>query len=142
MTLEPEPQRHIGHLIRRAQQVHAALWASDVSERISSVQYSALAVLERMPGASQKELGDEASLDRSTVAELVRRMERLGLVERLRDDDDRRRNVVALTDQGRAELATLRPAVTALQERLLEHLDARESAELRRLLGLVLRAQG
>lgn len=142
MTLEPEPQRHIGHLIRRAQQVHAALWASDVSERISSVQYSVLAVLERMPGASQKELGDEASLDRSTVAELVRRMERLGLVERLRDDGDRRRSVMALTDRGRAELERLRPRVARLQERLLERLDAREEAELRRLLDLVLHADG
>src|SRR5690606_22605062 len=79
MTLEPEPQRHIGHLIRRAQQVHATMWAEEVSTVVTSVQYGVLTVLERMPGASQKEIGLEASLDKSTVAELLHRMERGGL---------------------------------------------------------------
>jgi DNA-binding MarR family transcriptional regulator len=75
MTDEPEPLRHTGHLIRRAQQRHAALWQEHVSAEVSSVQYAALAVLERMPGASQSELGAELDLDRSTIADIVSRLE-------------------------------------------------------------------
>lgn len=140
MTLEPEPQRHIGHLIRRAQQVHATMWAEEVSTVVTSVQYGVLTVLERMPGASQKEIGLEASLDKSTVAELLYRMERGGLVRRVRGEEDRRRIVVELTDAGHDELRTLRPRVLRLQERLVAHLDEREAADLRRLLALVVRA--
>lgn len=140
MTLEPEPQRHIGHLIRRAQQVHATMWAEEVSTVVTSVQYGVLTVLERMPGASQKEIGLEASLDKSTVAELLHRMERGGLVRRVRGEEDRRRIVVELTDAGHDELRTLRPRVLRLQERLVAHLDEREAADLRRLLALVVRA--
>src|SRR5690606_20456331 len=104
------------------------------------VQYGVLTVLERMPGASQKEIGLEASLDKSTVAELLYRMERGGLVRRVRGEEDRRRIVVELTDAGHDELRTLRPRVLRLQERLVAHLDEREAADLRRLLALVVRA--
>lgn len=138
---EPEPQRHIGNLIRRAQQIHAAMWAREVSDRVTSIQYGVLAVLERIPGASQKEIGDEASVDRSTIAELVQRMQRAGLVERVRDVVDRRRNVLALTAAGRDELARLRPRVARLQHLLVEDLTEADETALRRLLGLVLSAE-
>ena len=118
----PEPQRHIGHLIRRAQQLHAAIWAREASDRISSLQYGVLAVLDRMPGASQKELGEEISVDRSTVAELVTRMARGGLI-------------------GREALETLRPRVGRVQGLLVAELAPADAAELRRLLLLVLRAE-
>ncbi|OJX65252.1 MAG: hypothetical protein BGO95_07395 [Micrococcales bacterium 73-13] len=137
----PEPQRHIGHLIRRAQQLHAAIWAREASDRISSLQYGVLAVLDRMPGASQKELGEEISVDRSTVAELVTRMARGGLIARVRDGGDRRRNVLELTPEGREALETLRPRVGRVQELLVAELAPADAAELRRLLLLVLRAE-
>ncbi|HWL01698.1 MAG TPA: MarR family winged helix-turn-helix transcriptional regulator [Microbacteriaceae bacterium] len=141
MTSLPEPQRHIGNLIRRAQQTHAAMWAREVSERITSIQYGVLAILERMPGASQKEIGEEASVDRSSLAELVQRMQRAGLIERVRDDSDRRRNVLALTPAGREELHRLQPRVDELQRLLVAELSAADEVELRRLLALVLSAE-
>lgn len=116
--LDREPQRHTGYLIRRAQQAHVATWARMVSTEISSVQYSILVVLDQRGEASQRELCDEVDLDRSTIADLVRRMERRGLVARHRDPADARRNTVTLTDAGRAERERLRPLVAAADSEL------------------------
>ncbi len=134
-------RRHVGSLIRRAQQVHVARWARDVSDRVSSVQYAALEALELMPGASQKELCDELGLDRSTIADLIQRMERAGLIARSKDHGDRRRNVLALTPSGHDELVTLRPLVDRLQDELTAALSTAETAELRRLLGRLIDAE-
>lgn len=134
------PLRHTGHLIRRAQQVHQAVWARDVSADVSSVQYAALAVLERRPGASQAELGAELSLDRSTIADLVSRMIRRGLLTREQDPADRRRKVLTLTDAGREAYAALVPRVDAIEPIVTGGLSAAERSELRRLLRTVLAA--
>ena len=134
MTDEQEPLRYTGHLIRRAQQRHAALWQERVSPDVSSVQYAALAVLERMPGASQSELGTELDLDRSTIADLVARLERRGAIERTQHDSDRRRYSLRLTAAGIDELERLRPLVVQANEELVKALSAAELASLRSLL--------
>ncbi len=115
---DQEPQRHTGYLIRRAQQAHVATWARMVSTDTTSVQYSILVVLDRLGEASQRELCDEIDLDRSTIADLVRRMERRGLVARKRAQDDARRNTVTLTEEGLAERRRLGPLVAAADREL------------------------
>lgn len=142
MTHEPEPLRYTGHLIRRAQQRHAALWQEQVSADVSSVQYAALAVLERLPGASQSELGAELDLDRSTVADIVSRLDRRGVIERLPHDSDRRRYSLTLTKAGLAEVNRLRPLVVQANARLTEPLSAGELSTLRTLLERILEGQG
>ena len=125
-----EPQAHIGFLIRRAQQLHVAVWARVVSSEISSVQYSILVLLDRLGEASQRELCDEAGLDRSTIAEILRRMERTGLIERQRSAADARRNTVRLTAAGKAERARLKPLVVRVQQELTEGMSPSDRAQL------------
>ncbi|WP_458040448.1 MULTISPECIES: MarR family winged helix-turn-helix transcriptional regulator [Bacteria] len=137
--LDSEPQRYVGYLIRRAQQRHVALWSTLVSTETSSVQYSILAVLDRLTEASQKELCDEVDLDRSTVADLVARMERRGLIERRRDSRDSRRNVVSLSASGVAEHARLEPLVESVQIELTRNLTDEDRDGLVRILRLMLR---
>lgn len=130
----PEPQRHIGNLIRRAQQLHLSTWARVADPDITSTQYSILAVLDRLGEASQRELGDEVDLDRSTIADLVRRMETSKLIARQRAAGDGRRNVVTLTAVGAAEHARLAPRVAEVQRELVGHLAPEETAALFRAL--------
>ncbi len=125
---------HTGSLIRRAQQRHAAEWMRLVSNTITSVQFAALAILAETPGASQRELGDVLEIDRSTIADLVARLERHGLVARDQDEADRRRKVLRLTPAGLHELKRLRPHVDAVEQAMTEALSKDEVAELRRLL--------
>ncbi len=138
MTDGPEPLRYTGHLIRRAQQRHIALWQDQVSADVSSVQYAALAVLQRMPGASQSELGAELDLDRSTIADIVARLERRGVIERSPHANDRRRYALQLTAAGHREVDRLRPRVDAANAKLTEALSDDELATLRMLLKRIL----
>lgn len=138
---EQEPQRHTGHLIRRAQQVHVATWIRTVSTEISTVQYSVLVVLDRCGELSQRELGDEVDLDRSTIADLVARMERHGLVLRRPDPRDGRRKTVRLTEHGRAERTRLQPLVDRVEEQLTGSLPEQTREALRSALRLLLAQQ-
>lgn len=134
-----EPQRHIGYLIRRAQQLHVAAWSRIVSTETSSVQYSILAVLDRLGEASQRQLCDEVDLDRSTVADLVARMERRGMIERRPDPADARRKSVTLTAAGANERLRLRPLVAEVQDELVAALSPGERSDLRGGLEALLR---
>jgi len=128
---DAEPQRHVGYLTRRAQQRHMAAWTRIASTEISSVQYTILVVLDRLGEASQRVLCDEADLDRSTIADLVARMERKGLIARQRDPGDARRNTVTLTDAGRGERLRLRPLVEQVQEALMASMSEEDRRALR-----------
>jgi DNA-binding MarR family transcriptional regulator len=59
------------------------------------------------------------------------------LVARVRDEQDRRRNLVRLTPVGKAALKRLDKRVDAAQKALLEPLSASDRRELRRLLELL-----
>jgi len=123
-----------GSLVRRAQQRHVAIWLSEVSAEITSVQYAALEILERTPGVNQRQLGDELDVDRSTIADLVARMVRNDLIERSDDPVDKRSYVLFLTAEGKKSLATLRPRVEEVERILTARLTQRDRMELRRLL--------
>ncbi|MBN3751457.1 MarR family transcriptional regulator [Paraburkholderia sp. Tr-20389] len=123
-----------GSLVRRAQQRHVAVWLSEVSAEITSVQYAALEILQKTPGINQRQLGDELDVDRSTIADLTARLVRNGLVERSDDPDDKRSYVLFLTAAGKKQLATLRPRVEEVERILTAKLSPRESVELKRLL--------
>ncbi|MBX5442608.1 MAG: winged helix-turn-helix transcriptional regulator [Solirubrobacteraceae bacterium] len=129
-----------GHLIRRAQQRHTALWAELVPAELTSVQFAVIAALDATPGIDQRTLGARISFDSSTLGEVCGRLVERGLIERRRDPHDARRNLLSLTDAGREALARAVPAVDAVGERLLEGLDDEERRTLLRLLAHVARA--
>ena len=137
--MEPhDVSEYTGYLIRRAQQAHVATWQHEVSAEVTSVQFGVLNVLARTPGASQQQLVERLDLDRSTIADIVARLERRGLIERIRDGADRRRNVLHLTRLGENELEALLPRVARVDEVLTQGLGDSEKAELRRLLSILL----
>ena len=64
-------------------------------------QYLALLVLWERDGLMVSELGERLSLDSGTLTPLLKRMEGLGLVARIRDVNDERRVHITLTPAGR-----------------------------------------
>lgn len=84
--------------------------------------------------ASQVELSRRTGIDPSDVVATLNEMAALGLVTRTRDASDGRRNVVALTARGRAELRRLDAVVAAIQERFLAPLTDAERRQLVRVL--------
>lgn len=91
---------HPGHLARRLQQAHHLLWNTMVSEEITSPQFAVLNALTAEPGLDQRTVGERVGLDRSTVAEVITRLLRRELLDKVRDPHDGRRYLLALTDEG------------------------------------------
>ncbi|MBO0714200.1 MAG: winged helix-turn-helix transcriptional regulator [Acidimicrobiales bacterium] len=130
---EPHPH-HVGHLIRRAQQIHNKVWSTDVSSEVTSPQMALLVALTRYPGIDQRTLGALVSLDRSTTADVVERMLGRGYVQKTRDPGDRRRNVLRLTEAGELLVKELQPRTEKNNDRLLGLLPPDDAQELVRLL--------
>jgi DNA-binding MarR family transcriptional regulator len=130
-----------GYLVRRSQQAHVAAWQRFVSAEITSVQFGVLNVLRARPGSSQRELCDDLDLDRSTIADIVARLQRRGLLHRVRDVGDKRRNVLDLTEAGRLEFDRLVPGVRLVDLELTKSLDDSGKAHLRALLVQLLEGQ-
>ena len=64
-------------------------------------QYIAMLVLWERDGLMVSELGERLSLDSGTLTPLLKRLEALGLVARIRDMQDERRVHITLTATGR-----------------------------------------
>jgi len=72
------------------------------------------------------DLVDMTGIDRSTLADIVRRMLKKGLVQRRRTKDDARAYAVKLTDQGRKTLKLAEPLVRSVDSQILGALSAAE----------------
>lgn len=96
--------------------------------------FTVLTSLSEQGPTSQAELGRRLSIDRSDLHALLGELERDGIVTRVRDEQDRRRNVVMLTRAGQSVLARLDMRIDTAQDALLEPLSAGERRELSRLL--------
>jgi len=113
----------------------ATLVAESLAEEgVRRPHFSVLTSLAEQGAASQATLGRRLWIDRSDLHALLAELERDGLVARVRDAEDRRRNVVTLTSAGKATLRRLDKRIEAAQAALLEPLSEAERRELVRLL--------
>ncbi|MDH4102473.1 MAG: MarR family transcriptional regulator [Thermoleophilia bacterium] len=109
---------------------------------ITASQATLLWLVKQSPGLSLAELAAEEGISPPALSGHVDRLERAGLIERVRSSDDRRRVGLRLTDEGARLLRRVRARRTTwLTERLgaldpveLEALDVAIPA-LQRLLG-------
>ncbi|MBM7442575.1 MarR family winged helix-turn-helix transcriptional regulator [Streptomyces sp. HB132] len=127
---------HPGHLARRLQQAHHLLWNAMVSQEITSPQFAVLNALTAEPGLDQRTVGERVGLDRSTVAEVITRLLRRGLLHKVRDQQDGRRFLLRLTDEGAATHRRLARRTVGMNQVFLGPLSADEQ---RTLFGLMRR---
>ncbi|MFB7541902.1 MarR family winged helix-turn-helix transcriptional regulator [Streptomyces zaomyceticus] len=126
--------RYAGHLIRRAEQVHTSLWSKFVSETVTSQQFAVLNVVRDREGSDQSTVAQLTSLDRSTAHHIVRRLSDQNYLSRTQDPADRRRTLLALTDEGRQLHAALTPAAERINDELLAVFPYEEWDKVMRVL--------
>lgn len=109
-----------GHLIRRTQQISTALFTEECAKYdLTSVQYAALHAIDLHPGVDATRLSALIAFDRSTIGDVLDRMEQKGWIARTPALADRRIKTVRLLDAGRSLLREVEPAVQRVQRRIL-----------------------
>ncbi|MET9800558.1 MarR family transcriptional regulator [Streptomyces sp. NPDC006368] len=125
---------HPGHLARRLQQAHTLLWTTMVSEEVTSPQFAVLNTLVGEDALDQRTVGERVGLDRSTIAEVVRRLADRGLIDKVRDPSDGRRSVLHLNDEGVRVHKRLAVRTARMNQIFLAPLDAAEQTVFLELL--------
>lgn len=131
--------RRPGFLVRRLHQIHLALFAEECAAfDLTPVQYSIMTAIQRQPGLDQVRLGEQVGIDRATMADVLARLEKRGLVMRRRSGVDGRLKLVSLSASGRRLLVRIDPYAERAHERTVAALPARERrAFIRSLTRLV-----
>jgi len=130
-----------GFLIRRLHQIHLALFYEECKAfNVTPVQNAILTAVQVLPDLDQTSLGQEVGLDRTTTADVVKRLEERGLIERRASPDDKRSRHVRLTAEGESVVNSLRASMARSQERLLAPLRPAERTMLMDLMRILVEA--
>jgi DNA-binding MarR family transcriptional regulator len=109
---------------------------------ISAGQLAVLMLIDAREPESQQQIARRLGVDRTSMVSLIDALEGAGLVVREPDPDDRRRNVVALTEAGTETLRRATKASDKAEQRLLSALTPTEGRQLRSLLGRIIATPG
>jgi DNA-binding MarR family transcriptional regulator len=113
------------HLLHRAGQCAGDVFQGEIGQSdVTPRQYAVLLTVSQHEGLSQTQLVERTGVDRSTLADIVRRMLKKGLLQRRRTKEDARAYAVRLTDEGWRTLKACEPLVKRVDNRILEALPA------------------
>ena len=104
------------------------------SADLTTLQYTALTVLERHPGMTSAELARNSFVRAQTMAEMVTYLLGRGLVTRERDERNRKQYLLSLSAEGQQALGDLNHLVADVEARMLEGFDAGQTEILRTYL--------
>lgn len=125
----------IVHLLHRATQTaHDIFLAPELDLQITPRQYVLLATVSAHEGASQTRIVEVSGIDRSTTAEMMRRLLTAGLLKRRRSKEDARAYEVFITPLGEKTLALAEAQAKKVETVLLAPLSPADRSALARML--------
>jgi DNA-binding MarR family transcriptional regulator len=126
------------HLLHRASQRADNLFANHVGNaQLTPRQFAVLKAVSEADGLSQTAIMAATGIDRSTTAELVRRLVTNGQLQRRRTRRDARLYAVRLTAKGRQTLSVGEPAARAADETLLTSIASQQRPTFLEALALM-----
>jgi DNA-binding MarR family transcriptional regulator len=124
-----------GHLIRRAQQIAVSIFLEECAPAdLTPVQYAALIAIQDNPGIDATRLSALVAFDRSTLGNVLERMEAKQLIQRVGSKADKRVKVLLLSPAGERLLKEAGPLVLRAQERILAPLAPEDRDVFMRML--------
>ncbi len=124
-----------GHLIRRAQQIAVAVFMDECAAvELTPVQYAALIAIREHPGIDATRLSALIAFDRSTLGNVLERLEARQLVQRYASEDDKRVKLLKLSEAAAALTERAEAAVLRAQERILKPLKPADRSKFMALL--------
>lgn len=106
----------------------------DRTGTLTPAEWRALGAIEREPGIGASALAERLAVSRSAAAQLIGRLQRKGLVERLASPSDRRSVSLRLTPTARTRLERFRATLRAEAARRFGQLAPHELALLEDML--------
>lgn len=131
-------QRSVPHLTRLNRRVYARATVEQLG--MTSKQLAVLALLRDTGDLPQQSLCGAMQLSQNTVVAWLNELEAMGLIERVRDADDRRKHNVHITELGRSALDDGESALRRIEDEVLSSLSDQERTQLRNLLAKALEA--
>lgn len=128
------PLRIVGHAYRTFTRIVDAQ-LRDLGLAMS--QLPVLIVLKQGKALPQAELARMARVEQSSMAQLLNRMERDGLIERLPDPDDRRSRLIRLTELASRRMLKGKAIMDATVKIALEGLTDAEIERLGQIMGRI-----
>jgi DNA-binding MarR family transcriptional regulator len=124
-----------GYLFRRMQQIAVAIFVEESKAHdLTPVQFAALVAIHTHPGIDATRLSAVIAFDRSTLGNVIERLEAKDYIERKSSHGDKRVKLLYLTKTGAAMLRDIMPSVDHAQARMLQPL---KPADRKTLLALM-----
>jgi len=136
-TALASPLQSALHLLHRAGQRADGLFAGHVGNVLTPRQFAILQAVAEASGLSQTDIMAATGIDRSSTADLVRRLVSNGWLQRRRTKRDARLYAVRLTSEGLRVLSQASPAAHATEESLLGPLALADRATVLKALALI-----
>jgi DNA-binding MarR family transcriptional regulator len=125
----------VGFLMHLAQsRLYAGVAEAIAGSGLHGGQLAVLGALMDKGPMSQRQLGELARIEKSSLVIFLDALEASGWVKREADPDDRRAHRVRLTERGAAKFAKLGPSLKAVQDNFLAPLSTAEQRQLVDLL--------
>lgn len=119
-----DPSASALHLLHRAGQCADELFANHIGgSGLTPRQFAVIRAIATGEEPSQTDLVERTGIDRSTMADIVRRLTSRGLVQRRRTRQDARMYAVKLTDRGQKALKSAEPAARVTDDEILSALS-------------------
>lgn len=122
------------HLLHRAGQVADESFYEVFGEDITPRQWQVLMAVQASSVCSQTDIVNATSIDRSTLADIVRRLCSKGYLQRTRNKHDCRAYDVRLTAEGTAFVKKHRRTVDSIDRKIVGMLSAEAREQLGNLL--------
>ena len=130
---------HLGYLLKHVQLRFFELTAAALAPAgINGREAAVLRAIDNTQPLAQGEIARRMGIDRTTMVALIDDLQERGLVRRRQDPDDRRKNVVELTDTGQEITRQATQAGQQVEQAFLSPLSTDQAEQFKKTLRALL----